>query len=68
MTWVALCLAAGVGFVLGQIGRWIERSRLESRLRAVGREARAMEDMGDTVPAEWVADQIEWVLNKELRA
>jgi len=61
----AVCLA--VGFLVGRTGRWVQLSQIEARLRALGVEARVAQDMGDPLPAEWVADEIEHVLGNELR-
>jgi hypothetical protein len=61
--------AAGlaIGFLVGRIGRWVQLSQIESRLRALKLDARVAQDMGEPLPPEWVADQIEWVLGNELR-
>ena len=61
----AVCLA--VGFLVGRVGRWVQVTQIEARLRALGLAARVAEDMGDPLPAEWVANEIEHVLGNELR-
>jgi len=61
-------VGVALGFLAGRIGRFVQMSQVESRLRSLGVEARVAEDMGEPLPAEWVADQIEWVLGSELRS
>jgi hypothetical protein len=67
--WVLVAGAGGLalGFAVGRLGMWVRISHIESRLRAMKIDARVAQDMGEPLPPEWVADQIEWVLENELR-
>lgn len=69
--WVLVVCGVGaglaVGFLVGRIGMWVRLSQIESRLREMKRDAWVAQDMGEPLPPEWVADQIEWVLGNELR-
>lgn len=67
MTGALILVALIVGFVLGKVGSAVRVRRIESRLRALGLAAYECSMFEGEVPAQWVSDQIDWVLEEELR-
>lgn len=60
-------LAFAAGLFAGWIGTWIRFQRIEARLRALGVAAYECSMFEGEVPAQWVSDQIDWVLEEEFR-
>lgn len=67
MMWVLVFVALGVGLLIGRAGRWARMRAIEDRLRAIALDCRIAQDMGDPVPPEWVADQIDWAVAEDFR-
>lgn len=66
MTYVwCLLLGAGMGFAVSWWGMWYRLAKIESDLRHIANAARAYEEFsGETVPRDWLADQLEWLVHR----
>lgn len=69
MDWVwAFIGGAAVGFAICWYATWYRLARVESDVRHVANEAAEYERFeGTTIPAEWIRDQVEWLLNRNFR-
>lgn len=70
MIWATLTgvlIGLVVGFMSGRLGLWARIHLIESRLRRMARDVRFFHDTGEEVPLDWVADELDRVIEEDLR-
>jgi hypothetical protein len=70
MIWALLIvgvLCTAFGYTVSWFGSWMRVHQQESHLRRLSNDIAVMVDMGDTVPPEWVQDQLETMIARDYR-